>query len=163
LSGGFSCWFRPLLESYAVDYVVETDSVATATKLVIESWDGNFDMFQAANDRGKVLGTPVLWAIVFDKFAFDKRRAATMANAWAAGIDTSKLRLIVVQEQEPKTLHAARTVVDTAVRNGWKEFVLLSGLFHTARSAQIYRELQSQGESLVFVIGHSTSGIDTEN
>ena len=57
-----------------------------------------------------------------------------MVNAWAAGLDTSKLHLILVLPKEPKTFNNAKAIIDTAAKLGWKELTLVTAVFHTARS-----------------------------
>jgi len=158
----FFAALSPLLKSFLASFVVGTDQPERNVPLVVESWDGNIEMFEASARMADSLRSPAIWAIVHNNFLTGRRRSAVMLNAWAGGIDTSRFKLIAVAPTDPKTLNAAKAVIDTAVAEHWGSFNLLTAIFHTARSRDVYQSVKPDSMHIA-VIGFPYLGIDESN
>ena len=131
----FAYLLIPVAKHVVVSYIVDVDQPAATRHLVVENWTADADVFEQARVIASRVGDPEIWALVSSRPYFeDRARKQTMVNAWAAGIDTAKLRLILLISKEPKTFNNARAIVDTASKLGWKELTLVTAVFHSARS-----------------------------
>ena len=125
----------PAAKHAVVWFTVDVDRPAPTAHLVVENWDASIDVFEQANAIAAEVGHPEIWGMVNMPTYFGERtRRESMANAWAAGIDTSRFRLLLVPPKEPKTLNNAKAIIDTASKLGWKELTLATAVFHSGRS-----------------------------
>jgi len=130
----------PAAKHAVVWFTVDIDPPAPTAHLVVENWDANIEVFEQANAIAAQVGHPEIWALVNQPPYFEERtRRQSMANAWAAGIDTSRFRLLLVPAKEPKTLNNAKAIIDTASKLGWKELTLATAVFHSGRSKKALR------------------------
>ncbi len=113
----------------------------------------------AASVRAKLVSS----IIMQDEFSDSRKRHAYILNAWAAGIDTTHFSLISVPRIDPKTLHIAQAVLDTAHQRDWKEFVLVTVDLHTARSRKAYVLAAKPYGISVSVAGIPVDGVSSSN
>jgi len=158
---GFS-W--PLFRIGITHYIYRVDEPHPDSRIVVENWNGDVEMFEGSKRASRLVGAREIWSIIYeDAYADLRKRRAVILNAWAAGIDTSSFHLIPVIQQEPKTLHIARAVADTAHRNGWQHITIVTEDLHSSRSRKAYNfEAKPFGIS-VTTLGVSLDGVTADN
>jgi len=92
-----------------------------------------------------------------------RKRHAYILNAWAAGIDTTRFFLIPFVRQDPKTLHIAQAVLDTAHARGWKEITIVTADLHSARSRKAYLRAARPYGIGVTIVGGSLDNVTSKN
>ncbi len=158
----FACW--PLIRGCITGYVWDVSTPKPGSTVVIENWDGQLDFFEEGRKVFDAIRGTTLCSIIYeDSYANPRKRQTYLNNAWGAGIDTSKLKLIAVLKEDPKTLHTARAVVDTALDHHWTEITLLTFDLHTARSGKCYRTYATPAGIDVQVGGLPYDGVDHTN
>jgi hypothetical protein len=132
------CW--PLVRISVTNYIYYVDELRPDSRIILENWDGNVDLFSGAKIVAGSLGATDIISIIYeDSYQDYRKRHAYILNAWAVGIDTTHLTLIPVPKRDPKTLNIARTVLDTANQRHWSELTIVTVDLHSARSRKAYQ------------------------
>jgi hypothetical protein len=159
------CWASwPLIRGCVTAYLWKVDQSERASIVVLENWSGEVDLFENAAKVLNSLQAETLCSVIYeDWYANARKRHAYLLNAWASGIDTTRLKLIPVLKLDPKTLHTAEAVIDTARKHRWETITLLTIDLHTARSGKAYRKIAQPFGIVIRVAGLPYEGIDTSN
>jgi hypothetical protein len=156
------CW--PLLRMCITQYISYEDELHPTSRIIMENWDGDIDMFEGAAKIASVLGATEMVSIIFeDAYRNTRKRKAHLLNAWAAGIDTTRLSLIPVPKKDPKTLNIARAVLDTARQRHWTELTIVTFNLHSARSRKVYLLAAKQYNITIRIAGISVEEITSQN
>jgi len=159
--GGLS-W--PLIRLGIRDYIYQVDELHPASRIIVENWDGDVELFENSLSVSHAAAAIEIWSIIPEDSYLDMRkRHAYILNAWAAGIDTTSLYLIPFPKQDPKTLHIARAVVDTAYHRGWQHLTIVTADLHSARSRKAYKLAAKPYSISVTTIGVPLEGITSAN
>jgi hypothetical protein len=154
----------PLIRLGITSYLYRVDELRPSSRIIVENWDGNIEMFEKTRAVARSAGATEIWSIIFeDEYLDTHTRNEYMLHASAAGIDTNVFFLIPVFKQEPKTLHIARAVADTAHLHGWQHITIVTEDLHSARSRQAYILAASRYGMSVSVIGISVEGVSSTN
>ncbi len=154
----------PLVRLGITSYIYHVDELVPASRVIVENWDGDVDFFEKSLAVSRSVGAGEIWSIIYeDAYADIRKRHAYFLNAWAAGVDTTSFFLIPVLNQEPKTLHIARAVADTAHRRGWQTLTIVTEDLHSARSRKAYRLAAKAYGISVSTIGVSLEGVTPSN
>jgi hypothetical protein len=154
----------PLVRLGITNYIDRVDELHPAPRIIVENWTGDVEMFENSLAVLQSAGANEIWSIIFEDSYVDKRkRHAYVLNAWAAGIDTTAFFLIPVPKQDPKTLHIARAVADTAHQHGWQQLTIVTEDLHSARSRKAYLLAARPYGISVTTIGISLEGVTSTN
>jgi hypothetical protein len=154
----------PLVRLGITNYIYRVDKLHPTTRIVVENWEGDIEMFENSLAVSRSAGAVEIWSIIFeDAYVDARKRRAFFLNAWAAGIDTTSFFLIPAVAQEPKTLHIARAVVDTAHQHGWRELTIVTADLHSARSRKVYNFAAKPYGISVTTVGVSLEGVSSTN
>ena len=149
----------PVAKHIVVSYTVDIDEPRNTQHLVVENWNADVDVFEQTAGMAKQLGNPEIWALVFERpYMRERTRKQALVNAWAAGLDTSRLKLLLVRAKEPKTYNNARAIVDTARKLGWNELTLATLVFHSARSKKALLHFTKDTGIQVYVLPYFEAG-----
>ncbi len=158
----FACW--PLIRICVSNYVWDVGVPKSGSVVVIENWDGQTDFFEEGQRKFDTIRGTMLCSVIYtDSYSNLRKRQAYLNNAWGAGVDTARLKLIPVLKEDPKTLHTAKAVLDTALNHHWTAITLLTFDLHTARSGRCYRKFAMPGGIDVQVGGLPSEGVDHTN
>jgi hypothetical protein len=159
--GGLS-W--PLIRFGITNYICHVDKLLPTSRVIVENWDGDVEFFENSLAVSRSAGATEIWSIIYeDSYVDIRKRRAYFLNAWAAGIDTTSFFLIPVVKQEPKTLHIARAVADTAHQHGWQHLTIVTDDLHSARSRKAYTLAAKSYGISVTTIGVSLEGVTPTN
>ena len=154
----------PLIRIGITDYIYRVDELRPTPRIIVENWWGEKKMFENSLAVLRSAGASEVWCIIFeDTYADAGRRQTYILNAQAAGIDTTRFFLIPAPEEDPKTLHFARAVVDTAHQHGWQNLTIVTADLHSARTRKAYRFAAQRYGMTVTVIGVPLEGITFTN
>ena len=159
--GGLS-W--PFIRNGITNYIYHVDELHPASRIIVENWEGNPGMFKTTLAVSRSAGAAEIWSIIFeDEYLDEQTRHTYMLHARAAGIDTTSLFLIPVPKHDPKTLHIARAVADTAHQHGWQHLTIVTEDLHSARSRQAYVLAAGAYGISVTMLGIPVEGISSTN
>jgi hypothetical protein len=154
----------PLIRLGITSYIYQVDPLRPAPRIIVENWDGDVEMFENSLAVSRSAGAVEIWSIIFeDSYVDNRKRHAYILNAWAAGIDTTSFFLIPVLKQDPKTVHIARAVTDTAHQHGWGHLTIVTWDIHSARSRKAYILAGSPYGISITTIGVSLEGVTSTN
>jgi len=153
-----------MLREQIHNFLITEDSVNKCDHLVVENWTGSVTMFKEANKVADRIGSTSIGTIYEqDKLLKTRSRTRFLRRIASIGIDTTRLILIPVTTESPRTLNNARAVIETARREGWKEFVLVTHALHSARSKEIYSLVARKYNIRVYVITVPFRGVTAKN
>lgn len=133
------CFLWPLLRIGITHYLYRVDELRPAQQIIVENWDGQIGLFEESASVAASAGASEILSIITEEAYHDPRKQrAYILNAWAAGIDTTHFSLIPFVIQDPKTLHIAQAVLDTAVHRHWQEITVVTADLHSARTRKAY-------------------------
>jgi DUF218 domain. len=154
----------PIIRLGMTNYIYQVDELYPAPRIMVENWDGDVEMFENSLAVSRSAGAAEIWSIIFeDSYVDMRKRHAYVLNAWAAGIDTTAFFLIPVPKQDPKTLHIARAVADTAHQHGWQHLTIVTEDLHSARSRKAYVIAARPYGISVTIIGIPLEGVTSTN
>lgn len=158
------CLSWPLIRFGVTNYLYRVDDLRPASRVIVENWGGEVKIFEDALTVSRSAEAVEIWSIIFEDSYIDARkRHAYVVNAWAAGIDTSEFFLIPVPHEDPKTLHIALAVADTAQRRGWQQLTIVTADLHSARSRKAYSFAARKYGMAVTVLGIPLEGVTSTN
>jgi hypothetical protein len=156
------CW--PAIRSGITNYICAGDELKSTSRIILENWDGNIDLFEGAKLIADSLGEKEIVSIIYeDSYSDFRKRRAYILNAWAVGIDTSHFLLLPVPKRDPKTLNIARTVTDTAQRRQWLRLSIVTADLHSARSRKAYQFTSQPYGISVQIAGVPIEGVTHAN
>ena len=156
------CW--PLIRAGITNYISCEDDARPGSRIIVENWDGDIDMFEGSAAIASSLGATEIVSIIFEERYHDvRKRKAYLLNAWAAGIDTAQFSLIPVPKLEPKTLNIARAVLDTARQRHWAKLTIVTSSLHSARSRKAYLHIGAPDSISIHMAGIPLEGVTSRN
>jgi hypothetical protein len=145
-------------------YIYRVDPLRPSSHIIVENWEGSIDMFERTRRVCDILDAKDSYSIIEeDAFNDIRKRHVYILDAYAAGIDTTRFFLIPFIKQDPKTLHIAQAVLDTAHARGWKEITIITADLHSARSRKAYLRAARPYGIDVTVIGGPLEDVTSEN
>lgn len=154
----------PIFQIGITRYIYQVDELQPVPRIVIENWEGQIDLFEESAKVAVSAGAREVYSIIFeDAFRDPRKRHAYILNACAAGIDTTHFSLIPAVKEDPKTLHIAQAVLDTAYRRHWQEITVVSADLHTARTRRAYILAAKPYHIAVRIVGVSYEGVRSNN
>jgi hypothetical protein len=154
----------PLFRIGITQYIYCVDELKPAPRIVVENWDCQIDVFEESARIADSAGAGEIYSIIInDAFRDPRKRQAYMLNAWAAGIDTTHFSLIPATKEDPKTLHIAQAVLDTAYQRRWQEITIVTADLHTARSRKAYILAAEPRHIAIRVVGVPYEGVGSNN
>lgn len=162
LTVGWLAW--PFIRTGMTNYIHQVDELRPTPRIIVENWTGDVEMFENALAVSQLSGATEIWSIIFENSYVDlRKRHAYVLNAWAAGIDTTSFFLIPVPKQDPKTLHIAHTVADTAHQHAWQHLTIVTEDLHSARSRKAYILAAQPFGITITTIGIPLEGVTSTN
>jgi hypothetical protein len=154
----------PLFRIGITHYICRSDELRPAQRIIVENWDGQIDLFEESARVAASAGAREIYSIIFDDaFRDPRKKRAYILNAWAAGIDTAHFSLIAAIKEDPKTLHIAQAVLDTAYHRHWQEVTVITADLHSARTRKAYIVAARLYHIAVRVIGVPYDGVSASN
>jgi hypothetical protein len=154
----------PLICIAITNYIYNVGELHPASRILAENWDGRVEFFEGVARVAEKAGATEVATIIFEEsYKNPRQRRAYYINAWAAGIDTAHLSLIIVPNREPKTLNIAKTVLDTAYQRHWSDLTIVTFDLHSARSGKAYRFAAKPYNISVTMIGIPIEGVNYKN
>lgn len=151
------------LHTAASRLLLRVDDEPARRNILLENWSGDRDQFIVARTTSKAPDSANFCTFIFQHlYSHPAELARFLDAAYSAGLDTTKLRLIPVPHDNPKTLTIATAVLDSVSAWGWDTLTVVTARLHTARSGEVYKQLARQRGIVVHIIGAPYMDI-TEN
>ena len=158
----FLLW--PLFRIGITHYICRTDGLRPAQRIIVENWDGQIDLFEESVKVADSAGaSEILSIITEDAYRDPRKRQVFILNVGAAGIDTNHFSLIPAMNKDPKTLHNAQAVLDTAFHRHWQEITVVTADLHSARTRKAYNVAAMPYHISVRVVGVPYDGVSGNN
>ncbi len=159
-----ACLLWPICRIGITHYICRVDELRPAQRIIVENWDGQIDLFEESAKVALSAGTSEIHSIITEDAYRDwRKRRAFILNACAAGIDTAHFSLIPAINKDPKTLHFARAVLDTAFHRQWREITVVTADLHSARTRKAYIAAAMPYRIDVRVVGVPYDGVSRNN
>jgi hypothetical protein len=156
------CW--PMLRIGITNYITQKDTLHPVSRVIVENWEGQIDLFEGSEAVASSVGASEIVSIIFeDAYRDARKRRAYILNAWAAGIDTTRLSLLPVPKREPKTLNIAQAVLDTAHERHWMDLIIVTFDLHSARSKKAYLRAAKPYNIPICIAGISLDEVTSQN
>jgi hypothetical protein len=154
----------PLFRIGITHYIYRVDELRPTQRIIVENWDGQIDLFEESAGVAASAGASEILSIITEDAYHDwRKRRAYILNAYAAGIDTVHFSLIAATKEDPKTLHFAQAVLDTAYHRHWQEITIVTADLHSARTRKAYVLAARPYHIGVRVIGVPYDGVSANN
>ncbi len=154
----------PLFRIGITHYLCRSDELRPTQRIIVENWDGQIDLFAESVKVAAFVGADEILSIITEDAYRDwRKRRAYILNAFAAGIDTAHFSLIPAVNKDPKTLHFARAVLDTAFHRQWREITVVTADLHSARTRKAYNLAAVPYHISVRVAGITYEGVSGNN
>ncbi len=154
----------PLFRIGITHYICRSDELRPTQRIIVENWNGQIDLFEeTAKVAASTGASEILSIITEDAYRDLRKRRAFIRNAGAAGIDENHFFLIPAMNKDPKTLHNAQAVLDTAVHRQWQEITVVTADLHSARTRKAYKAAALPHHIGVRVVGVPYEGVSGNN
>lgn len=152
------------LHALAGKLLLNVDESPPLKHILLENWSGDIGQFVAARAAVGGADKGQFCTFIFEHLHVDPREHRRYIHAaHVAGLDTATLRLIPVPYENPRTLHIAGAVLDSAAAWGWDTLTVVTAKLHTARSGDVYRRLSQPRGLTIYMVGAAYMEITEKN